>query len=81
MESATTVIVSIVIAKAFAVMALWLRLRWRAQRERERHRYLLGMTGKLPAGGTVELDDRDDTGHRLYVKINRTPAGGEDQAA
>ncbi|MFC9481377.1 hypothetical protein [Streptomyces griseus] len=82
MESATTVIVSIVIAKAFALTALWLRLRWRVQREREWHRCLLGMTGKLSAGGTVELGDRSGTGHCLYVKIDGTPVGaGKDQAA
>ncbi|MDQ0983235.1 hypothetical protein [Streptomyces sp. V2I9] len=76
MESATTVIVTIAIAKVFALTALWLRLRRQAQREQERHRYLLGMTGKLSTGGTVELDDRGDAGHHLYVKVD-APAGGE----
>ncbi|MFJ9112814.1 hypothetical protein [Streptomyces sp. NPDC102283] len=72
-----TVFVLIVIAKAFALTALWLRLHRRAQSERERHHYLLEMTGKLPTGGTVELGDRGDTGHHLCVRIVGAPADGE----
>ncbi|MFI1168502.1 hypothetical protein ACH4UM_34225 [Streptomyces sp. NPDC020801] len=81
MDPATTAIVSLVIAKVFALVALWLRLRWQAQREQQRHRYLLGVTEKVAPGGQMELDDRAGDGRRLQVKIICTPVPGEDQAA
>ncbi|MFH9297763.1 hypothetical protein [Streptomyces sp. NPDC017520] len=77
MDSAMTVFGSIVIAKAFALTALWLRLHRRAQSERERHHCLLEMAGKLPTGGTVEMGERGDTGHYLCVRIEGPPADGE----
>ncbi|MFP8886797.1 hypothetical protein [Streptomyces mangrovi] len=80
MDPATTVIVSIVTAKVFALLALWLRLRWQAQREQNRHHYLLGVAEKVAASGQVELDDQHRDGHRLHVTITRTPVHGEDQA-
>ncbi|MEE1943089.1 hypothetical protein V1L54_27410 [Streptomyces sp. TRM 70361] len=80
MDPATTVIVSIVTAKAFALLALWLRLRWQAHHEQDRHRYLLGVTEKIAVGDQVELDDQHRDGHRLHVTIIRTPVHGEDQA-
>lgn len=81
MDPTTAVIVSTVIAKACALLALWIRLRWRARREQQRQRYLLQVTETVAPGGQVELDDRDGEGNRLHVKITRTPVAGEDQAA
>lgn len=81
MDPATTVIVLIVTAKTFALLALWLRLRWQARREQDRHHYLLGVTEKVSAGDRVELNDQHRDGHLLHVTIIRTPAGGEDQTA
>ncbi|MEU6071432.1 hypothetical protein ABZ864_45100 [Streptomyces sp. NPDC047082] len=81
MDPATAVIVSTVIAKACTLLAFWLRLRWRARREQQRQRYLLQVTEMVVPDGQVELDDRDGDGHRLHVKITRTPVPGEDQAA
>ncbi|MGW7789497.1 hypothetical protein [Streptomyces tricolor] len=80
MDSVTTVIVSIVTVKVFALLALWLRLRWQARRDQERHRYLLGVTEMVAARGRVELDDQHRDGHHLRVTITRTPIVGEDQA-
>ncbi|MEU9014736.1 hypothetical protein AB0D12_34340 [Streptomyces sp. NPDC048479] len=81
MDPTTAVIVSTVIAKACTLLALWIRLRWRARREQQRQRYLLQVTETVALNGQVELDDRDSDGHRLQVKITRTPVPGEDQAA
>lgn len=80
MEPAT-VIVSIIIAKSFALLALWLRLRWRARCEQQRQRYLLGVTEAVLPGAHVELDDQDGAGHRLQVKIIRAQASTEDRTA
>ncbi|GAB2606320.1 hypothetical protein GCM10027168_43990 [Streptomyces capparidis] len=80
MDPATIVVVSIVTAKASALLALWLRLRCQARREQDRHHYLLGITDKVVAGGQVKLDDQHRDGHRLRVTILRTPVHGEDQA-
>ncbi|MCX4673587.1 hypothetical protein OG453_44335 [Streptomyces sp. NBC_01381] len=81
MDPATAVIVSTVIVKVCTLLALGIRLRWRARREQQRQRYLLHVTEKVVPGGHVEIDDRDSDGHRLHVKITRTPVSGEDQAA
>ncbi|MER8012377.1 hypothetical protein [Streptomyces sp. NPDC094149] len=78
---ATSVIVSVVVAKAFALLALWLRLRWQVRSEQQWQRYLLRITETVVPDGQVELDDRDGDGHRLQVKITRTPVSGEDQAS
>ncbi|WP_413755035.1 hypothetical protein [Streptomyces sp. MMBL 11-3] len=81
MDPATTaIVVSIVIAKTFALLALWLRLRWRARRDQDRHRYLLGIAERTAVGGRVELDDQHEDGHRLRMTITRTPVHGEDLA-
>jgi hypothetical protein len=81
MDPTTAVIVSTVIVKACALLALWIRLRWRVCREEQRQGYLLQVTETVSLGGQVELDDRDGDGHRLHVKITRTPLPEEDQAA
>ena len=81
MDPATAVIVSTIIAKASTLLTLSIRLRWRAHREQQRQRYLLQVTETVAQDGQVELDDRDGEGHRLHVKISRTPVPGEDQAA
>ncbi|RLU86230.1 hypothetical protein CTZ27_24950 [Streptomyces griseocarneus] len=81
MDPATAVIVLTIIAKAFTLLTLWLRLRWRARHEQQRHHYLLQVTETVAPDGQVELDDQDSDGHRLQVKITRTPVPGEDQAA
>ncbi|WP_369228761.1 hypothetical protein AB5J56_00055 [Streptomyces sp. R21] len=81
MDPTTAVIISTVIAKACTLLALWIRLRWRARREQQRQRYLLQVTETAAPDGQVEIDDRDGDGHRLHMKITRTPVPGEDQAA
>ncbi|KRD17882.1 hypothetical protein [Streptomyces sp. Root264] len=81
MDPTTAVIVSTVIAKACALLALWIRLRWRAHREQQRQRYLLQVTETVAPDGQVELDDWDGDGHHLHMKITRTPVPGEDQTA
>ncbi|MFE3270980.1 hypothetical protein [Streptomyces sp. NPDC059215] len=81
MDSATAAIVWIVIAKVFTLGALWLRLHWRERREQQRQRYLLQVAGTVVPDGQVELDDQDSDGHRLHLKITRTPVPGEDQTA
>jgi hypothetical protein len=79
MDPATIVTVSIVTAKASALLALWLRLRWQAHREEDRHHYLLGITDKMVAGDHAELYDQHRDGHRLHVTILRTAVHEEDQ--
>ncbi|MFG2947574.1 hypothetical protein [Streptomyces adustus] len=81
MDPTTAVIVSTVIAKACTLLALWLRLRWRERREQQRQRYLVQVAETVARNGHVELDDRDGDGHRLQVKITRSPVPGEDHAA
>lgn len=81
MDPTTAVIVVTVIAKACMLLALWIRLRWRARREQQRQRYLLQVAETVSPDGQVELDDRDGDGHRLHVRITRTPVPGEDQTA
>lgn len=81
MDPSTAVIVSTVIAKVCTLLALWIRLRWRARREQQRQRYLLEVTASVAPDGQVELEDRDRDGHRLHVKITRTPVAGEGQEA
>ncbi|MEU2625326.1 hypothetical protein ABZ642_45840 [Streptomyces sp. NPDC007157] len=80
-DQATSVIVSAIVVKAFALLTLWLRLHWRARCEQQRQRYLLRIAETVAPNGQVELDDRDGDGHRLQVKITRTPVPREDQAA
>lgn len=81
MDPAVAVIVSTIIANTCTLLALWIRLRWRARGDQQQQRYLLQVTETVPQDGQVELDDQDGEGHRLHVKISRTPVPGEDQAA
>ncbi|MGW8882104.1 hypothetical protein ACWGRV_38325 [Streptomyces sp. NPDC055663] len=77
MDEAWIVTVSLISAKAFALLGLWLRLHWRSRRERQRQQYLLQVTKAVTANGQVELNDWDSDGHHLNVKIVRVSEPGE----
>lgn len=76
MDSATPMtIASLIAANACALLALWLRLRWRARGEEVRRQSLLGVTEAIPPGVRMEWDDQSRDGHRVRLRITRTPAG------
>lgn len=83
MDRVTTAItiVSIIAARAFALLGLWLRRRWYTRHERARRQCLLGFAQVVAAGGQMELDDQCGDGRRLRVRLTCAPAQRMDSAA
>ncbi|MEU8786103.1 hypothetical protein [Streptomyces sp. NPDC048637] len=78
LTTVTVGIISIIVAKSFALLGLWMLLRWRVRREQIRCEHLTSAVEAVATGGQLEFDEQQGG---LRLKITCPPTGRKHQAA